>query len=560
MQNTILIHAPGRRQGRGALVLAYTALFALLMGIWAAIFALNGQSFIQYGDTLKQHYPFLVYYGRWLRQAARCVLTGAAAPTWDFSIGYGADIITTLSYYGLGDPLDLLAAFVPGRWTEQLLEGLIVLRLYLAGLAFMAFSRRHGNSRFGTLLGALAYVFSAWPIQAGLIEPVFLVPMYCFPLMLLGADDLFEGRSPVLYITAIALTALSNFLFFYMAAVLLVLYAIAVYSKRYGAKNLRTLPPLLAKFIGFALVGIAISAVTLLPTAQELFGSARFGLTRETAPYPFYRFFELLANMTTGMGYDAYSTYAGVTSAAFLGVLVLFARPRQNTVLKCAWLGLLALLLVPQAGSVLNGISYVSNRWVWAFTMLEAFILARVCPGITAFEPKEKRNLFALLAVYCVVAFCVKQGRTETALLGALLLAVMVTIAFVNVVVRYCTPFSFAWTEELTINFFVWIVLLGSARSFRDGSHLGMSILYDALPKSLRFCCYLLSMALCLGFFGALAWTGWLEVRDEYELEVISEALAVPVWWYTIATPLFSVLTIFRMLQRACADLRSGSY
>lgn len=415
MQNTILIHAPGRRQGRGALVLAYTALFALLMGIWAAIFALNGQSFIQYGDTLKQHYPFLVYYGRWLRQAARCVLTGAAVPTWDFSIGYGADIITTLSYYGLGDPLDLLAAFVPGRRTEQLLEGLIVLRLYLAGLAFMAFSRRHGNSRFGTLLGALAYVFSAWPIQAGLIEPVFLVPMYCFPLMLLGADDLFEGRSPVLYIAAIALTALSNFLFFYMAAVLLVLYAIAVYSKRYGAKNLRTLPPLLAKFIGFALVGIAISAVTLLPTAQELFGSARFGLTRETAPYPFYRFFELLANMTTGMGYDAYSTYAGVTSAAFLGVLVLFAKPRQNTVLKCAWLGLLALLLVPQAGSVLNGISYVSNRWVWAFTMLEAFILARVCPGITAFEPKEKRNLFALLAVYCVVAFCVKQGRTETA-------------------------------------------------------------------------------------------------------------------------------------------------
>ena len=138
-------------------MLAYTALFALLMGIWAAIFALNGQSFIQYGDTLKQHYPFLVYYGRWLRQAARCVLTGAAVPTWDFSIGYGADIITTLSYYGLGDPLDLLAAFVPGRWTEQLLEGLIVLRLYLAGLVFMAFSRRHGNSRFGTLLGALAY-------------------------------------------------------------------------------------------------------------------------------------------------------------------------------------------------------------------------------------------------------------------------------------------------------------------------------------------------------------------------------------------------------------------
>lgn len=66
MQNTILIHAPGRRQGRGALVLAYTALFALLMGIWAAIFALNGQSFIQYGDTLKRITRF------WSIMAAGC--------------------------------------------------------------------------------------------------------------------------------------------------------------------------------------------------------------------------------------------------------------------------------------------------------------------------------------------------------------------------------------------------------------------------------------------------------------------------------------------------------
>ena len=59
-------------------------------------------------------------------------------------------------------------------------------------------------------------------------------------------------------------------------------------------------------------------------------------------------------------------------------------------------------------------------------------------------------------------------------LLGSLLLAVMVSIAFINVIVRYCTSFSFAWTEELTVNFFVWVVLLGTARSFREGSHLGI--------------------------------------------------------------------------------------
>lgn len=145
-------------------------------------------------------------------------------------------------------------------------------------------------------------------------------------------------------------------------------------------------------------------------------------------------------------------------------------------------------------------------------------------------------------------------------LLGSLLLAVMVSIAFINVIVRYCTSFSFAWTEELTVNFFVWVVLLGTARSFREGSHLGMNLLYDALPRNARRICYWLGMLLCIAFFGALCWTGTLEVLDEYDLESISESLGIPVWWYTIATPLFSLLIIFRMLQRSCADLRSGNY
>lgn len=145
-------------------------------------------------------------------------------------------------------------------------------------------------------------------------------------------------------------------------------------------------------------------------------------------------------------------------------------------------------------------------------------------------------------------------------ILGSVLLAVMVTIAFVNVIVRYCTSFSFAWTEELTINFFVWVVLLGTARSFRDSGHLGMTLLYESLPRPARRVCYWIGILICIVFFGALCWAGILEVRDEYELEAISESLGIPVWWYTIATPAFSLLVIFRMLQRSAADLSTGNY
>lgn len=144
--------------------------------------------------------------------------------------------------------------------------------------------------------------------------------------------------------------------------------------------------------------------------------------------------------------------------------------------------------------------------------------------------------------------------------LGAILLAVMVSIAFINVIVRYCTSFSFAWTEEMTVNFFVWVTLLGIARSYRDDSHLAMAIFYNTLPLPLKKACNILSSVLCLVFFGALFYTGSVEVMDEYELEAISESLGIPVWWYTIATPAFSLLIIYRMLQNFFHNWRTGGF
>lgn len=145
-------------------------------------------------------------------------------------------------------------------------------------------------------------------------------------------------------------------------------------------------------------------------------------------------------------------------------------------------------------------------------------------------------------------------------ILGSILLAVMVTIAFLNVIVRYCTSYSFAWSEEMTVNFFVWVTMLGTAAAFREGSHLGMNIVYDALPRKVRLVAYIFSCIICIIFFGSLFYTGCLEVMDEYELESISESLGIPVWWYTIATPAFSLLIIFRMLQQCKTALVAGKY
>ena len=151
-------------------------------------------------------------------------------------------------------------------------------------------------------------------------------------------------------------------------------------------------------------------------------------------------------------------------------------------------------------------------------------------------------------------------NRRLEEVLGAAMLAVMVTVTFVNVIVRYCTTFSFAWTEEITINFFVWVVLLGTARSFREGGNLCMNLLYETLPRPLRLACYLAGIAVCLLFFGALCWTGFLEVCDEIDLEATSESLEIPVWLYTAGTPALSALTLVRILQNAAETLKARKW
>lgn len=78
---------------------------------------------------------------------------------WDLNIGYGSDILTTLHYYVIGDPLTLLSVFFKSSQTEFLYEFLIFLRIYLAGIAFSRYAFYHKNSKQAVFMGSMIYIF-----------------------------------------------------------------------------------------------------------------------------------------------------------------------------------------------------------------------------------------------------------------------------------------------------------------------------------------------------------------------------------------------------------------
>lgn len=193
----------------------YTVSMLGIFGILLLIFISNGKSFVRIGDGLSQHYTTLAYWGQYLRSVLHTLLFEHRIefPLWDLKLVFGSDILTTLHYYVVGDPLNLLAVFVPERYTEYLYGFLIFLRFYLAGIAFCAYCFYHKHKEFPVLLGSLIYVYSQWMIVTGLDHPYFLNPCICLPLILLGIDKIFDKNKPYLYICSIALCS-KQLLFF----------------------------------------------------------------------------------------------------------------------------------------------------------------------------------------------------------------------------------------------------------------------------------------------------------------------------------------------------------
>ena len=95
----------------------YTIVFAAISLFIYCCFYLNGKSLIWSHDGVPQHINALAYYGKYLRNVLKTLVIDhkLSFPMWDMHIGYGSDILTTLHYYVIGDPLTLLSVFVPKK-------------------------------------------------------------------------------------------------------------------------------------------------------------------------------------------------------------------------------------------------------------------------------------------------------------------------------------------------------------------------------------------------------------------------------------------------------------
>ena len=140
--------------------------------------------------------------------------------------------------------------------------------------------------------------------------------------------------------------------------------------------------------------------------------------------------------------------------------------------------------------------------------------------------------------------------------LGALAMALICVISFANVVVRYATNVSFAFTEEFSVFLLVFMSFVGTALAFASGSHIRIGFFADRLARPLARLCEGLAMLASILMFLLVIYYGGLLTWDQYAFDETSPGLGYPAWIYTVWVPILGVVIILRILGRWWASWR----
>lgn len=142
-------------------------------------------------------------------------------------------------------------------------------------------------------------------------------------------------------------------------------------------------------------------------------------------------------------------------------------------------------------------------------------------------------------------------------ILAAIIVGIMAIIAFINVLSRYLFHLSIAATEELEVNFFVWVTVIGIALAFEKGSHLGMTILYDKFPKWMKKISIIISTFLGIILFTIVDYFAIREIYMDMTLfHMRSEALNIPNWIYVIGIPIFSIFVFKKLITSMIKNIK----
>ena len=408
----------------------YTALFIFITCIVFGIFFINKRTFIWQEDGIKQHYIILKNFNEIIRSFLSYHQNGIQLFSWN--MGIGLDVIGQYSYYILGDPFAYISLLFSMENLETAYNFLVLLRLFFIGISFIAYGKYNNHKDKNILLGAIIYTFCSFSLYAGVRHPYFLNAMIWFPLLLLGVDKLLKENKKLFLCIFVAISAISNYYFFYMHTIMIVIYAIIKYFCEYRKEGVKHFLQKVGSGIIIYIIGILIASIILFPTIYAFLNSAR---TDEaiTCKYSI-DYYKSLFTINLVSVYGGNWSFIGVSSIILVMLPIFLSRIKQNKVYFIYWLIATIFLSLPFIGSAMNGFSYPNNRWSFAYSFILSYIIT--ISFDEEYSKKEIRNACIFLALYSVIA--IASILLMPAKPKFVIYLIQILLAFIMLAVIYC--------------------------------------------------------------------------------------------------------------------------
>lgn len=132
--------------------------------------------------------------------------------------------------------------------------------------------------------------------------------------------------------------------------------------------------------------------------------------------------------------------------------------------------------------------------------------------------------------------------------LTVIVMGLLALITFSNVLVRYFTNESFAWTEEFSVFLMIVLALVAGSASVARNRQIRIELFSDrGSPARQRALARFGALMVCV-MFTLIAVLSVRTVYDDFQYGETSPGIGVPQWWYTIWLPVLSVAIALRAL------------
>ncbi|MBQ4058738.1 MAG: YfhO family protein [Lachnospiraceae bacterium] len=398
-------------------LILYTALFWVVALVLHCVFEFNGMSYVQKTDGYAQHLPVLAYIGNYIRDYIQQVISGKGIipPMFDTSLLQGMDVVGTLHYYGLFEPLNWISAIVSTEYVEKLYGILLYVRLYFTGFNFIIYvmylRKKVVVSSWVFMLGGLMYAFCGYCMFVGFRHPFFTTAAVMLPLILYGVEKCIQENKVSVFLWSIAVSCMMNFYFAYINTALMAFYVLGrlccgkVISWKERMKSVMRL-------IGAYVLAVGISAFSFIPAVMVFLSNSRGAEAendiRSLIVYPIEYYAKVLYCYITPSGAIGYWTCLGFAVIVVPCVVLMWCRvihkeKREQQIVQ-VFIGFIVstiMVLLPVFGKVLNGFAYISNRWTYGYALMVGLVVVYMFPEVISASKKEK---------ICMVSGCLASA------------------------------------------------------------------------------------------------------------------------------------------------------